>query len=120
MLAKFGGHFSFSQIFKKRKNMPMTKTKRELTTGERCSIRKLVTGHCANYDSEYGCLPLDCECPMLGIPLPEPTPEELAELEAQRKKRAANRKKYYRRKERQRLQAQSDAGAAASPEEQTA
>ena len=54
------------------------------------------------------------------IPMPEPTPEELAELEAQRKKRAANRKKYYRRKERQRLQAQSDAGAAASPEEQTA
>lgn len=57
------------------------------------------------------------------IPLPEPTPEELAELEAQRKKRAANREKYYRKKERQRLlaqQAQSDAGAAASPEEQTA
>ena len=54
------------------------------------------------------------------IPMPEPTPEELAELESQRKKRAANRKKYYRRKERQRLQAQSDAGAAASPEEQTA
>ena len=54
------------------------------------------------------------------IPMPEPTPEELAELEAQRKKRAANRKKYYRRKERQRLQAQSDAEAAASPEEQTA
>ena len=47
--------------------MPMTKTKRELTTGERRSIRKLVTVHCANYDSEYGCLPLDCECPMLGI-----------------------------------------------------
>lgn len=47
--------------------MPMTKTKRELTTGERRSIRKLVTGHCANYDSEYGCLPLDCECPMLGV-----------------------------------------------------
>ena len=45
----------------------MTKTKRELTTGERRSIRKLVTGSCANYDSEYGCLPLDCECPMLGI-----------------------------------------------------
>ena len=45
----------------------MTKTKRELTTGERRSIRKLVTGSCANYDSEYGCLPLDCECPMFGI-----------------------------------------------------
>ena len=54
------------------------------------------------------------------IPLPEPTPEELAEAEAQRKKRAANRAKYYRKKGRQKLQAQSDAGAAASPEEQTA
>ena len=57
------------------------------------------------------------------IPMPEPTPEELAELETQRKKRAANREKYYRKKERQRLlaqQAQSDAGATASTEEQTA
>ena len=45
--------------------MPMAK--RELTAQERRSIRKLVTGCCANYDSEYGCLPLDCECPMLGI-----------------------------------------------------
>ena len=35
------------------------------------------------------------------IPMPEPTPEELAELEAQRKKRGVNREKYYRRKERQ-------------------
>ena len=100
--------------------MPMTKTKRELSTGKRRSIRKLVTGSCANYDSEYGCLPLDCECPMLGIPLPEPTPEELAELEAQRKKRAANRAKDYRKKERQKLLAQLDTGAAAPPEEQTA
>lgn len=57
------------------------------------------------------------------IPMPEPTPEELAEMEAQRKKRAANREKYYRKKERQKLlvqQAQSDAGAAASTGEQTA
>lgn len=57
------------------------------------------------------------------IPMPEPTPEELAEMEAQRKKRAANREKYYRKKERQKLlvqQAQSDVRAAASPEEQTA
>ena len=67
MLAKFDGHFSFPQIFQKGKNMPMTKPTRELTTQERRSIRKLVTGHCANHDSEYGCLPLDCECPMLGI-----------------------------------------------------
>ena len=45
----------------------MAKTERELTVQERRSIRKLVTGSCANYDKEYGCLPLDCECPMLGI-----------------------------------------------------
>ena len=54
------------------------------------------------------------------IPMPEPTPEELAELEAQRKKRAANRAKYYRKKERQKLLVQLDTGAAAPPEEQTA
>ena len=54
------------------------------------------------------------------IPMPEPPPEELAELEAQRKKRAANRAKYYRKKERQKLLAQLDTGAAAPPEEQTA
>ena len=41
----------------------MAKTERELTVPERRSIRKLVTGSCANYDREYGCLPLDCECP---------------------------------------------------------
>lgn len=45
----------------------MAKTVRELTVQERRSIRKLVTGCCANYDRENGCLPLDCECPMLGI-----------------------------------------------------
>ena len=56
----------------------------------------------------------------LDIPMPEPTTEELAELETQRKKRAANRAKYYRKKERQKLQAQSAAGSAAPPEEQTA
>lgn len=32
---------------------------RELTRHERAAIRKLITGMCANYDSEYGCLPLD-------------------------------------------------------------
>ena len=45
----------------------MAKTERELTVPERRSIRKLVTGSCANYDRDYGCLPLDCECPMLGM-----------------------------------------------------
>lgn len=32
---------------------------RELTRSERAAIRKLVVVICANYDSEYGCLPLD-------------------------------------------------------------
>lgn len=40
-------------------------TSRELTREERAAIRKLVTGMCANYDHEYGCLPLDCACYML-------------------------------------------------------
>lgn len=40
------------------------KIPRELTAAERREIRRLVAG-CANYDSEYGCLPLDCECYML-------------------------------------------------------
>lgn len=40
--------------------------RRELTCRERGAIRRLVTGMCANYDKEYGCLPLDCECYMLG------------------------------------------------------
>lgn len=38
---------------------------RELTAAERREIRHLVVGLCANYDSEYGCLPLDRECYML-------------------------------------------------------
>lgn len=39
---------------------------RELTRNERTAIRKLVKSLCANYDHEYGCLPLDCGCYMLG------------------------------------------------------
>lgn len=39
---------------------------RELTREERAAIRKLVTKECANYDRDYGCLPLDCSCYMLG------------------------------------------------------
>jgi predicted nucleic acid-binding Zn ribbon protein len=39
---------------------------RELTREERAKIRALVTKLCANYDREYGCLPLDCPCYMLG------------------------------------------------------
>jgi hypothetical protein len=46
--------------------MDMVKAEpRELTRSERAAIRKLVTGMCANYDLEYGCLPLDCPCYML-------------------------------------------------------
>jgi predicted nucleic acid-binding Zn ribbon protein len=32
---------------------------RELTSGERTAIKKLVVSMCANYDSKYACLPLD-------------------------------------------------------------
>ena len=39
---------------------------RELTRDEKKKIRTLVTGMCANYDRECGCLPLDGECYMLG------------------------------------------------------
>lgn len=39
---------------------------RELKREERAAICKLVTSLCANYDRDYGCLPLDCECYMLG------------------------------------------------------
>lgn len=38
---------------------------RELTRAERIAIRTLVTKECANYDRDYGCLPLDCECYMI-------------------------------------------------------
>jgi hypothetical protein len=38
---------------------------REMTRAERAAIRRLVVTLCANYDDEYGCLPLDCDCVML-------------------------------------------------------
>lgn len=38
---------------------------RELTRQERAAIRALVIRWCANYDRDYGCLPLDCPCYML-------------------------------------------------------
>ena len=40
-------------------------TERQLTKNERKTIRKLVINICANYDKNYGCLPLDSECYML-------------------------------------------------------
>ena len=39
---------------------------RELTREERAAIRSLVVRWCSNYDRDYGCLPLDCACYMLG------------------------------------------------------
>lgn len=36
----------------------MTHANRELTGREKQKIKKLVTSCCANYDKEYGCLPL--------------------------------------------------------------
>ena len=45
----------------------MTQNFRELTGREKQRIKKLVTSLCANYDKEYGCLPLDGECYMFGI-----------------------------------------------------
>ena len=39
---------------------------RELTREERAAIKKLVVSMCANYDHEYGCLPLEGSCFMLG------------------------------------------------------
>lgn len=45
----------------------MSKNNRELTGKEKRQIKKLVTSLCANYDKEYGCLPLDSECYMFGV-----------------------------------------------------
>lgn len=40
---------------------------RELTKTEKKKISQLVTKECANYDPEYGCLPVDGECYMKTI-----------------------------------------------------
>ena len=50
-----------------RRKPSMSNNYRELTGREKQRIKKLVISLCANYDKEYGCLPLDCDCPMLGI-----------------------------------------------------
>ena len=39
---------------------------RELTAAERSAIRKLVTGECANYCRDNGCLKLESACYMIG------------------------------------------------------
>ena len=38
---------------------------RELTRDEKAAIKRLVVSECANFDKEYGCLPLDGDCLML-------------------------------------------------------
>ena len=40
---------------------------RELTCGEQRAIRYLVKEKCANYDEQYGCLPLNGACYMFGV-----------------------------------------------------
>ncbi len=45
----------------------MGNTDRELTGKELKSIRNAVACKCANYDSEYGCLPLDAGCYMFSV-----------------------------------------------------
>ena len=37
----------------------MNSEPRELTRDERAAIKKLVVSMCANFDKDYGCLPLD-------------------------------------------------------------
>jgi hypothetical protein len=44
----------------------MDEEARELTRDERAAINKLVISMCANFDQEYGCLPLENPCYMLG------------------------------------------------------
>ncbi|NBH73876.1 hypothetical protein D3Z51_18085 [Clostridiaceae bacterium] len=45
----------------------MSNNHHELTGREKQRIKKLIISLCANYDKEYGCLLLDCECPIFGI-----------------------------------------------------
>ena len=43
----------------------MSNENRELTKGEKKSIRALVLNHCANHDSKLGCIVMDGKCYML-------------------------------------------------------
>lgn len=45
----------------------MSSNYRELTGREKQRMKTLIIFCCANYDKEYDCLPLDCECSMFGI-----------------------------------------------------
>ena len=78
----------------------------ELTTPMINEFVEKILVHQVTRD-EYGdrCQEVEIYLNFIGnfqVPSEEPTPEELAELEAQRKKRAANRRKYERKKERER------------------
>ncbi|MBR4192804.1 MAG: DUF4368 domain-containing protein [Oscillospiraceae bacterium] len=77
----------------------------ELTTPMIHEFIDRILVHAPTKD-EYGerCQEIEIYLNFIGkfeVPVPEPTPEELAQLEADRKRRAANREKYYRRKERE-------------------
>ena len=79
----------------------------ELTTPMINEFIEKILVHQVTRD-EYGdrCQEVEIYLNFIGnfqVPPEEPTPEELAEIEAQRKKRAANRRKYERKKERERL-----------------
>ena len=88
----------------------------ELTTPMINEFIDRILVHAPTKD-EYGdrCQEVEIYLNFIGrfeVPTPEPTPEELAQLEAERKKRAANREKYYRRKERKAKEAAEAAAAA--------
>ena len=94
----------------------------ELTTPMINEFIDRILVHAPTKD-EYGdrCQEIEIYLNFIGrffVPTPEPSPEELAQMEAERKKRAANREKYYRRKERKAKQA-VDAAAAAFTETET-
>ena len=88
----------------------------ELTTPMINEFIDRILVHAPTKD-EYGdrCQEVEIYLNFIGrfeVPTPEPTPEELAQQEAERKKRAANREKYYRRKERKAKEAAEAAAAA--------
>lgn len=51
-------------LYERKEKTMMSNQNRELTSKEKRSIKRLIKRLCANYDSEYGCLPLDCDCPI--------------------------------------------------------
>lgn len=77
----------------------------ELTTPMLNEFVEKVMVHAPEKIDGERCQEIDIYLNFIGnfkVPMPEPTPEELAEMEKQKKQRAANRRKYERRKERKR------------------